>query len=116
MEILKFIVAILGATGFWKLLEVLMRLQLDKKMKKAEASSIYAQAGSQIIDNWVAWSQKLETRVKELEGNNQEMRLTIDKQRNRIGELEKLVANLKTYNQELTTKLELLKRSKDDRA
>ena len=113
MEILKLIAIILGATGFWKLLEILLKLRIDKRLKKAETSNLYAQANSQIVDNWVGWSQKLEARVKELEGYNTEMRLTIKKQRDRINELEKHVGSLERCNRELTGKLEALNKEKN---
>lgn len=112
MDILKLIAIIFGATGFWKLVEILLKLRIDKKLKKAETSSLYAQANTQIVENWVGWSQKLESRVKELEGYNTEMRATITKQRNRITELERHVTKLEKCNKELTGKLELLKKEK----
>jgi len=112
MDILQLIAVILGATGFWKLIEILLRLRMDRKLKKAETSNLFAQAGSQIVDNWVGWSQKLEQRVKELEGYNTEMRQIIDKQRNRINELEKHIGSLEKRNKELTGKLDELKKQK----
>jgi uncharacterized coiled-coil protein SlyX len=112
MEFAKLIAVILGATGFWKLVEILLKLRIDKRLKKAETTNLFAQANSQIVDNWVGWSQKLEQRVKELEGYNTEMRQTIDKQRNRINELEKHVGSLEKCNKELTGKLEELKKQK----
>ncbi len=108
MDIIKLIAVIFGATGFWKLIEIVLKIRTDKKLKKAETSNLYAQANSQIVENWVGWSQKLEKRVAELEGNNTKMRLTITKQRIRIGELEKHVTNLEKCNKELKNKLELL--------
>ena len=112
MDILKLIAVIFGATGFWKLIEILLRIRIDKKLKKAETSNLYAQANSQIVDNWVGWSQKLEQRVKELEGYNTEMRETINKQRNRINGLEKHIGCLEKCNKELTGKLDELKKQK----
>lgn len=112
MEIVKLIAVIIGATGFWKLLEVLLRFRTDRRVKRAETTSLYAQAGSQIVDNWVGWSQKLELRVKELEGYNTRMQETINTQRLRIGELEKLIGVLEKRNRELTSELEELKRLK----
>ena len=109
---MEFAKLILGATGFWKLVEILLKLRIDKRLKKAETSNLFAQANSQIVDNWVGWSQKLEQRVKELEGYNMEMRQTIDKQRNRINELEKHIGSLEKCNKELTGKLEELKKQK----
>ncbi len=108
MDIIKLIAVIFGATGFWKLIEIVLKIRTDKKLKKAETSNLYAQANSQIVENWVGWSQRLEKRVEELEGNNAEMKLTITKQRVRIGELEKHVDSLEKRNKELTDKLELL--------
>lgn len=112
MDILKLIAVIFGATGFWKLMEVLLRLRMDRKLQKAETSNLYVQANSQIVDNWVGWSQKLEQRVKELEGCNTEMKQTINTQRKRINELEKHIGSLEKRNKELTGKLEELKREK----
>lgn len=114
MDLFKLIAVIFGATGFWKLVEILLKLRIEKKVKKAEASNLFAQANTQIVDNWVGWSQKLEKRVKELEGYNTEMRQTITKQRNRITELEKHVTELEKCNKELTGKLEQLKKEKYD--
>ena len=110
MDLIKLIAIIFGATGFWKLIEILLKFRIDKKLKKAETSNLYAQANAQVVDNWVGWSQKLEGRVKELEGYNTEMRDIISKQRNRITELEKHVEKLEKYNKELTGKLETLKK------
>jgi predicted RNase H-like nuclease (RuvC/YqgF family) len=110
MDIIKLIAIIFGATGFWKIIEIILNIRIDKKLKNAETSNLYAQANSQIVENWVEWSQRLEKRVGELEGNNTEMKLTITKQRKRISELEKHVVNLEERNKELTNKLELLKK------
>lgn len=65
MELWKIITLILGATGFWKLLEILVRLRTDKKVKLAEAINLHAQAENQIVANWIQWSQMLEKRIKE---------------------------------------------------
>lgn len=112
MDFIKLIAVIFGATGFWKLIEILLKIRIDKRLKKAETSNLYAQANSQIVDNWVQWSQKLENRVKELEGYNTEMRQTIKKQRERINDMEKHVSDLEKCNQELTGKLEKLNKEK----
>ena len=101
MELLKLIAVVLGAIGFWRLLEALLKFRGDKKLKRAETSNLYAQANSHIVDNWVTWSQKLEARVNELEGCNTEMSKTIKRQRERITELEKLVTELEKHNQQL---------------
>ncbi len=66
MDNIKLIAIIFGATGFWKFIEVLLKLRLDKKRTKAEAHQIFEQANTQILGNWVAWSQKLEEKVRVL--------------------------------------------------
>ncbi len=114
MEIVKLITLILGATGFWKLLEILVKLRSDKKLKKAETNNLYAQANHKIIENWVGWSQKLEQRVKELENFNTQMQQTIDEQKTLIQTLETRIDHLENQNKELITLLEELKKQHYD--
>jgi len=114
MEIVKLITLILGATGFWKLLEIFVKLRSDKKLKKAETDNLYAQANHKIIENWVGWSQKLEQRVKELENSNTKMQQTINKQKAHICTLETRIDHLEIRNKELTTSLEELKKQHYD--
>ena len=116
-DLVQLVAIILGATGFWKLLEMLLQFRADKRLKSAEAKSIHAQVDTQIVTNWVQWSQKLEARVVELEGRNEELNTItaelnsiIINQRNRISELEVLVDELKSVNQRLTEQLMQLKK------
>lgn len=114
MEIIKLITLILGATGFWRLVEILVKRHGDKKLKKAETNNLYAQANNQIIENWVGWSQKLEQRVKELENSNTEMKQTIDEQKTHIQTLQTRIEHIENRNQELITSLEELKKQHYD--
>ena len=109
-DLIQLIAIILGATGFWKLIEMLVQFRAEKRIKSAEAKSIHAQVDTQIVTNWVQWSQKLEARVGELEGRNKELNTITINQRNRITELEGVVADLKAVNKRLTNQLNQLKK------
>lgn len=94
MDILKIAVVVLGATGFWKLMEVLLHYGVQHKLKKAEIKSLNVQANSLVVENWVQWSEKMEKRIQQLETKNNELVKTITKQKDRITELEKYVDQL----------------------
>ena len=98
MEIWKLITIIVGAGGFWKLVEILIKVRTDKKLKSAETSNLYAQANSNIVNNWVQWSQKLEKRVKESEDHTAAMEEIIEKQRKQIKCLEQKVELMEKKN------------------
>lgn len=93
-ETAKIVALIAGATGFWKLLEMLF----ERGKYRAEINQLNAQVQSQIISNWVSWSQKLEERVKFLENHNAEMESTIERQHRQIEELEMQVTELEKQN------------------
>jgi peptidoglycan hydrolase CwlO-like protein len=105
MQIIQIIAIVFGASGFWKLMEFI----LARKKNKAEAQILNAQATSQIISNWVSWSQKLEERVKELEGKNTEMQNTISNQKEKIIFLERDMKELEKLNADLREKIEQFK-------
>lgn len=109
MELWKIITLILGATGFWKLLEILVRLRSDKKVKLAEAINLHAQAENQIVANWIQWSQMLEKRIKESEEHTEALQKVIENQRKRIQDLEKKVVHMEKQNKELINELKRIK-------
>ena len=71
MEIWKLITIVLGAGGFWRLLDILIKYKAERKLKAAETKNLYATAQNSIVSNWVQWSQTLEKRVKESENRLQ---------------------------------------------
>ncbi len=101
MDILKLIGIVFGATGFWKLAELLFQYRSQQQLKKAEIRNLNTQADDRVVDNWVQWSEKMEKRILELENKNTIMNKTITKQRERINELQRYVDQLeeeiKTY-------------------
>jgi cell shape-determining protein MreC len=104
MEYIKLIAVLFSATGFWKLLEVLIKFRANRKKQSAEIRNLHAQAESNIVDNWIQWSQKLEARVKELETvaeENKELKKQIEGQRKRIVELESKVERVEQENIQL---------------
>jgi septal ring factor EnvC (AmiA/AmiB activator) len=95
LELYEIIIAVaLSATGFWRIIEMLF----ERNKYKAETLNLYAQVNSHVITNYIAWSQKLEERVKELEGRNNEMDTTIQRQKQKIQELEKQISQLEERN------------------
>ena len=101
MEIWKLITIIVGASGFWKVLDLLIKYRSDKKLKSAEANNLYASAQNSIVGNWVQWSQTLEKRVKVSEEHTAAMEEIIEKQRGQIRCLERKVAQMEKKNKEL---------------
>ncbi|WP_246040934.1 hypothetical protein [Flavivirga rizhaonensis] len=91
---MKIAVIILGATGFWKIIELLIKFRFEQRLKKAEIRSLDIQANSQVVENWVQWSEKMEKRISELEAKNKELMVTIGNQRKRITDLNKYVGQL----------------------
>lgn len=110
MDYLKLIAIFFSATGFWKLVEIIMRYRTDKRKQSAEIKNLSAQTESSIVGNWIQWSQTLEKRVKELEAvaeENKELQNQIENQRGRIAELEEKVEKFEKENQELKRKFGL---------
>ena len=104
----KIITLVLGTTGIWKIIELLIRAKFDKRLRTAETKNLHVQAEGQIVGNWIQWSQHLEQRVKELEvvakENRKLMKMVesqsgmIESQKNRIFELEQKVKTLQKEN------------------
>ncbi len=66
MSILKIIAIVFGATGFWKLIEILLQFRTQKRLKNAEINNLNTQANSLIIENYKLWTEKMERRLKEV--------------------------------------------------
>ncbi|MCC6372893.1 MAG: hypothetical protein IT236_17950 [Bacteroidia bacterium] len=111
MEYLKLIAALFSATGFWKLVEVLLHLRSDKRKQAAELQNLETQTEKSIAENWMQWCQTLEKRVKELEAvatENGELKKQIDNQRSRIIELEAKVSRVEMENAHLVNQIKEL--------
>lgn len=96
MDVLKLLAIVLGATGFWKLIEILLQYGMHKRLKNAEIRNLNIQANSLVVENYKLWSENMEKRLKQLESKNALMNKTITKQRDRITELERYVDQLET--------------------
>lgn len=94
MELYKILAIVLGATGFWKLVELILQYGAQKRFKNAEIRNLNVQANSLVIENYKLWSENMEKRLKQLESKNTLMNKTITKQRDRITELEKYIEQL----------------------
>lgn len=91
LNFIKLTLTILGATGFWKLIEALSGYIANRKLKAAEARNLNEQANSLVVDNWVQWSEKMEKRIAELECKNRELTEIITQQRQQIKQLQEYV-------------------------
>lgn len=100
MDVFKIIAIVLGATGFWKLIELLLQYGMHKRLKNAEIRNLNIQANSLVVENYKLWSENMEKRLKQLESKNALMNKTITKQRDRITELEKYVDQLEAEIQD----------------
>jgi uncharacterized coiled-coil protein SlyX len=109
MDLLKILAIVLGATGFWKLIEILLQYGMQKRLKNAEIHNLNVQANSLVVENYKLWSENMEKRLKQLESKNTLMNKTITKQRDRITELEKYVDQLEAEIQSYK------KRNRDER-
>lgn len=109
MDALKIVAIVLGATGFWKLIEVLLQFGMQKKLKNAEIRNLNIQANSLVVENYKLWSENMEKRLKQLESKNALMNKTITKQRDRITELEK-------YVDQLEAEIQLFNKQKKDKS
>ena len=94
VEMIKLMLVILGATGFWKFIELVLQYGVQKRLKKAEIRNLDVQANNLVVENWVQWSEKMEKRIVQLENKNTAMNKTITRQRERINELQKYVDQL----------------------
>lgn len=94
MDLIKILAIVLGATGFWKLIEVLLQYGMQRRLKNAEIRNLNVQANSLVVENYKLWSENMEKRLKQLESKNTLMNKTITKQRDRITELEKYIEQL----------------------
>lgn len=94
MDLIKILAIVLGATGFWKLIEILLQYGMQKRLKSAEIHNLNVQANSLVVENYKLWSENMEKRLKQLESKNTLMNKTITKQRDRITELEKYIEQL----------------------
>ncbi|MDN5201250.1 hypothetical protein QQ008_07750 [Fulvivirgaceae bacterium BMA10] len=112
MDYIKLSVAFFGATGFWKLIESAIKWRLDKKLKSAEASNIFAQANKEVIESFLKLSQELKDQLGRQKERIDELEKLVEKEKKRNDDLEKLVSRLEERNHELETELNKLKHAK----
>ena len=94
MDITKIVIVIFSATGFWKLIELLLQFKSQNRLKNAEIHNLHVQANSLVVENYKMWSENMEKRLKELEDKNTAMNKIITGQRQKIDKLQKYVDQL----------------------
>lgn len=60
MEFYKILAIVLGATGFWKLIGLLLQYGAQKGLKNAEIRNLNVQANSLVVENYKLWSENME--------------------------------------------------------
>lgn len=116
MDYIKLIAVLFSATGFWKLVELLIKFRSDNRKQAAEIRNLNAQAEKLTSENWIQWSQTLEKRVKELEAvaeENKELKKQIESQRNRICELENKVEKVEKENEQLRNQVKEISKTQE---
>ncbi|WP_046756647.1 hypothetical protein [Kordia jejudonensis] len=117
MNVLQIFGIVFGATGFWKLIEILLQFRVQKRLKNAEINNLNTQANSLVVENYKLWTENMDQRIKELESKNVfmegtikelesknlSMEVTIGLQRDRIIKLESKNAEM---NQTITNQRE----------
>jgi len=88
MSLLHVFGVVLGASGVWKVVEIIIQHKMQKRLRNAEINNLNTQANSLVVENYKLWTDKMERRLKEVESKNDSMNLTIIKQRDRINILE----------------------------
>lgn len=113
------IIKLIGAAGFWKLMELIFKNRAEKKKKNIEIDNLTAQTNNLIVENWIEWSAKLENRVKELESSLIELKQENEKKDSQIVELQEKVeileqekTSLLITNESLHKEIEELKSTK----
>ena len=104
VEITGIIVVIITAS--WKIIEEVIRYKVERKLKQVELENISSKIDSNITNNWVQWSQKLEARVKEAEETIVSLKEIIQCQKIKLIEMEQ-------HNRNLSTELQTLKNKKN---
>lgn len=79
MEYIKIIGIVFGATGFWRLVEYLVKHKSERKYLIAQARNQLAQANSQIVADLILYNTQLKERIQELEAVVEELREELKK-------------------------------------
>lgn len=116
MDYLKLIAILFSATGFWKLVELVIRFRSDNRKQKAEIKNLEASTDKIASEKWRLWCETLEKRVNELETvakENKELKEQIESQRKRINELENKVEKVEKENERLRNQLKEISKTQE---
>lgn len=116
MDYVNLIAILFSATGFWKLVELVIRFRSDNRKQKAEIKNLEASTDKIASEKWRLWCEALERRVKELETvatENKELKKQLMSQRNRICELENKVKKVEEENKQLRNQLREISKTQE---
>ncbi|MFY0689141.1 MAG: hypothetical protein JXQ90_18370 [Cyclobacteriaceae bacterium] len=112
MDFTKILILVLSATGFWKLLDSIIKIVSEKKLNKAQSENLFAQANKEVVNSFLQLSDKLKKEIQEQEERIDKLELLVESERKRNNELEELVVKLEARNKELEEELNKLKNGK----
>ncbi|UII32166.1 hypothetical protein LVD17_28175 [Fulvivirga ulvae] len=95
-------IVIVIATGCIKIIEAIIKDQVEKRMKLEKEKLSGSHTGDNLVSNWVQWSQTLEKRVKEAEETIGTLQEVIQYQKLKLMEME-------DQNKALRGELQILK-------
>ncbi|EDP96546.1 hypothetical protein U8527_10550 [Kordia algicida OT-1] len=101
MTVLKICAIVFGATGFWKVVEMLFQLRMNKRFKNAEINNLNAQANSLVVENYKLWTENMDRRIKELENKNSLQRERIGRLENNNAQMSQTILKLENKNAEM---------------
>lgn len=107
MSLVKICAIIFGATGFWKLVEMLFQFRMNKRFKNAEINNLNTQANSLVVENYKLWTENMDRRIKELENKNFSQRERIGKLENNNAEMSQTILKLENKNAEMNKTITL---------
>lgn len=101
MTILKICAIVFGATGFWKVVEMLFQFKVQKRFKNAEINNLNTQANSLVVENYKLWTENMDRRIKELESKNISQQERIGKLESKNAEMSQTIIKLESENAEM---------------
>lgn len=114
MDWIKIAGIVLGATGFWKLVDAIIKWRSDKLLKTAEASNYFAQANNEVVQSFSHLAKELKEQMARQKDRIDELVEKVETEKRRNDDLEKHIGRLEKRNKELEAELKKLQDDKSD--
>ena len=103
----QILTGLLSIAGFWKLIEVLIKLPLDKRYRQAEINHLQVDTGTQIIANWEKWTKELKESNEQLKKSNEQLKQSNLQFKQANDELKEIIVQLRSEVSQLQDKVDL---------